>query len=325
MDPAGASPATEKRFLSRYGYRNHRGRSALPAGRESGRLGAQPGCGGAVAPSLRSLSGGLFEDPRAEVVEEDGRTLLAGSREQFDVVIADIFLTYRAGVGSLYTREHFEAVRSRLAPGGLFAQWLPAFELSQREFGVIARAMLEVFPQVTLWRRGFSPQFPVYALIGSESTDALDLSVFKRNLSRLERPDLLPSEVWIRNIPLAAYAGNLGPIRDAFADYPLSTDDRPLIEYLSPRTHRDSRGSQGSSVLAWRELADFCARLLALQPPRSDPFLATVGRGELAQVPAGLAFYRYETYRRLGLERESQRAIIEYRQLIHRSAESGSD
>lgn len=265
--------------------------------------------------------GGLFDDSRAEVVVEDGRTLLAGSREEFDVIIADIFLTYRAGVGSLYTREHFETVLSRLAPGGLFAQWLPAFELSEREFGVIARTMLDVFPQVTLWRRGFSPRFPIYALIGSESADPVNLAAFQRSLGKLERSDLLPSQAWIHHIPLAAYAGNLGQVRDAFASYPLATDDRPLIEYLSPLTHRESRGPRGSSVLVFNELAEFCARLLGLQPLRNDPFLAGLSGAELDQVPAGLAFYKHEVYRRLGRERESQRALAEYVQLTSGDAE----
>jgi spermidine synthase len=92
---------------------------------------------------------GLFDDPRVEVIAEDGRNYLYGAHRRFDVIIADIFLTYRVGVGSLYAKEHFEAARERLAPGGLFVQWLPMFDLSEEEFGIIARTMLEVFPQVT--------------------------------------------------------------------------------------------------------------------------------------------------------------------------------
>ena len=92
--------------------------------------------------------------------------------ETWDVVIGDIFLTYRAGVGALYTREHFAAVHAALEPDGLFVQWLPMFDLSEEEFGIVARTMLDVFPQVTLWRRTVSPEFPVYALVAREAPGA---------------------------------------------------------------------------------------------------------------------------------------------------------
>ena len=39
------------------------------------------------------------------------------TRERFDMVNADLFVPYRSGAGSLYSKEHFESVRDRLAPG----------------------------------------------------------------------------------------------------------------------------------------------------------------------------------------------------------------
>jgi spermidine synthase len=117
---------------------------------------------------------GLFEDPRVEILPEDGRTWLAYTDERFDVVVADIFLSFKAGVGSLYTLEHFQSVRESLNPGGLFVQWLPMFDLSPGEFDIIARTMTEVFPGVTLWRRSMSPRYAVYALVGRLDEEPLD-------------------------------------------------------------------------------------------------------------------------------------------------------
>src|SRR5256885_5746470 len=48
--------------------------------------------------------------------------------------------------GSLYTLEHFQAIRERLAPGGLFCQWLPLHQLDEDMLRVIIRTFLEVFP-----------------------------------------------------------------------------------------------------------------------------------------------------------------------------------
>jgi len=49
------------------------------------------------------------------------------NRHQYDVVIADLFHPQQAGVGNLYTREHFAAIRALLEPGGLFMQWVPLY------------------------------------------------------------------------------------------------------------------------------------------------------------------------------------------------------
>lgn len=259
---------------------------------------------------------GLFQDPRVRVVVEDGRNFLLGTPERYDLVIGDIFLTYRAGVGTLYTREHFAAIAERLEPGGLFVQWLTMFDLTAAEFGTIARALLDVFPQVTLWRRSVSPQFPVFALVAQKREAPLRLEMLTGNLARLARPGKLPPEVWLHNIPLSAYVGNLSAQRASFDAYPLSTDDTLPLEYSAPRTERNSRGAGTTPVLARLELARFCEGLLAASPVAQDPYLARIGPTERRQVAAGLAYYRYTTLRGLGRDREAERALAEYRVLI---------
>jgi spermidine synthase len=262
----------------------------------------------------------LHSDPRVDVIVEDGRNFLAGTRERFDVIVADIFLTYRAGVGSLYTKEHFEAIRGRLEPGGLFALWLTMFDLTEEEFGIITRAMLEVFPQVTLWRRSISPRFPVYALIAEQKEGPLDLERLASQFGRLSREGALPEGVWLGHIPLAAYAGNPGRMRSRFAGYPLSTDDWPPLEYLSPVTERDSKGAHARRTLAWNALVGFCETLLEAEPPERDPYLASVDPDERNQVPAGLAIYEAEVLRRQGRVEESRVALERYRRLLQLDA-----
>ena len=53
------------------------------------------------------------------------------------------------------------AASQRLAPGGIYCQWLPLYQLTREEFDVIARTFLAVFPHVTLWRDDFYPDRPV--------------------------------------------------------------------------------------------------------------------------------------------------------------------
>jgi spermidine synthase len=259
---------------------------------------------------------GLHQDSRVRILAEDGRTYLGATDEHFDLVIGDIFLTHRVGVGSLYTLEHFETVRDRLQPGGYFVQWLPMFELSGEEFGIIARTMLEVFPQLTLWRRGFSPSYPVYALLGQTEPAALDRAVLGRHFDLLAEKNALPREIWIQGIPLAAYAGNIGAARALFEHHPISTDDRTPLEYLAPIRERNARGPGTTSVLAWTHLAAFCDSLLGRVPLREDPYLMGLDQPERRQIHAGLAFYRFETHRRLEQPGEADAHLREYQRLI---------
>ena len=243
---------------------------------------------------------GLFTDPRVEIFAEDGRTFLAGVEDRYDVIIADIFLTYKAGSGSLYAREHFETVRSRLAPGGLFAQWLPMFELSQAEFGIITRTMLEVFPRLTLWRRGFSPKFSVYALVGHNEQIAMNRETVLGHVRALGERGRGPERLWFFGIPFSAYSGNIVQARGLFDAYPISTEDKPVIEYLSPISSQNHWAGRGEGVLVWNELTDLLAALLHEVPPGRDPYLEGLGSAELQQVYQGLEVVESEVLRRTG-------------------------
>ncbi|MCU0594261.1 MAG: fused MFS/spermidine synthase, partial [Desulfobacterota bacterium] len=75
----------------------------------------------------------LFNDPRASVVIEDGRNYLLGKQERYDLIIGDLFLPWKIGIGNLYTVEHFQTAKSRLKQDGLFVQWLALYQLSRQE------------------------------------------------------------------------------------------------------------------------------------------------------------------------------------------------
>lgn len=259
---------------------------------------------------------GLFDDPRVRVLAEDGRTWLAVTDERYDLVVGDIFLSYKAGVASLYTLEHFREVRDSLAPGGVFVQWIPAFDTSPAEFAILTRTMMEVFPSVTLWRRSHSPVFPVYALVGSMEERPLDMEHLRGGLEVLAEDGGLDPRTWLLHIPLAAYVANLSRLEDRFAAAPLNTDDRTVLEYLAPVTERNSKGARTQPVLAWTELLRFCEELLAAAPPETDPHLARATPAERAQVRAGTAFYGYEVMRRLGDDAAARAYRQRYQELL---------
>ncbi len=268
----------------------------------------------AAAAFFNAASGGLFTDPRASVRACDARNHLLGTAERYDVIIADLFVPWRAGVGNLYSREHFEAARDRLTAGGLFVQWLPLFQVSRREFDLVARTMLAVFEQVTLWRGTFSPTNPFVALVGAAEPTRLDPVVIERNGRHLSGGAPLPDATALA-VTLPFYAGNLSAADGLIPPGPVNTDDRPLVEYLAPVTQREER----AGTTGWfdsTELAAFLRRLAASAPPSRDPHLALLTAAQRDFVTAGLSYYQGAVAGRLGQDAEADRHFRDFARRI---------
>ncbi len=264
----------------------------------------------AAAAYFNEPSGGLFSDPRASVRACDARNHLLGTAERYDVILADLFVPWRAGVGNLYSREHFEAARERLADGGLFIQWFPLFQVSRREFDLVARTMLDVFEQVTLWRGSFSAAFPFAAFVGAAGPTMLDPAVIARNGLHLSGGAPLPDATALA-VTLPFYAGNLSAADGLIPPGPINTDDRPLVEYLAPVTQREERAGT-TDWFRSSELAAFFRRLAELAPPARDPHLALLSASERDFVTAGLSYYQGAVARRLGRDAEAERHFRDF-------------
>jgi spermidine synthase len=246
----------------------------------------------------RDLTNGLFHDPRARVIVEDGRNHLMASGAKYAMINADLFLPYRRGTGNLYSREHFQNARERLKPGGVFVQWLPLYQISGREFGIIARTMISVFPQVSLWRGNFQPGAEIAALVGhADATplapSALDMEFEKRAaVEGATHHDIHHLRLPINEqTVLLFYGGNVGLAADLFAGYPLNTDDRPVIEFGTPRSlHRPE--SEGKPQFLQHRFADLVDRLQQRTPPDKDPLLVRRSPSNRKLPLAGSAFHR---------------------------------
>jgi spermidine synthase len=234
---------------------------------------------------FQPYTNGLFTDPRVTIHREDGRQCLARSPASYDMIIADLFTPWRAGVGNVYTVEHFRLAASRLNLGGAYVQWMPLYQVSRREFEIIANTMAQVFTEVTLWRGDLYPERSILALVGRNDPAPLDpmtLAARWRAMTGSDAPDTV-----LTDRALKFYAGNAAS--GLFAGAPVNTDDRPLIEYLAPRTHRAVIAGDAN----WLTGADrdrLYADLLEALPPADDPHLARLSPAHHALPRAGAVY-----------------------------------
>ena len=266
-----------------------------------------------AAAEFGTWNAGLLERPDVRLVVDDGRRYLAATEERYDVVVGDLYIPWHAGAGSLYAREMFETVARRLAPGGLFCQWLPLYQLTREEFGVIARTFLAAFPSVTLWRDDFYPDRPVVALVGREAAPTLDVERVRERLESL--PDWSDDPLLKSPRALAMlYLGNLTAVPDVLGPGPINTDDRPVIEFLAPRLTR--MAAAGDKDWFTGESLDAFAEELASRPSSaSDPMMP--GDDTLADARrAGRALYRYALAARDGDGPAAARFEAEVRRLV---------
>ena len=82
----------------------------------------------------------MLSDPRYVARTGDGRKYLLKGDANYDLVTVDTLRTTSANSGSLYSREFYELVNSRLAATGIVAQWVATPR--------VANTITQVFPYV---------------------------------------------------------------------------------------------------------------------------------------------------------------------------------
>jgi len=109
----------------------------------------------------------LGRNPNLRIHVADARRYVQATSDRYDVIVADVYHPWIDGTATLYTREHFSAIRARLADGGLFCQWLPLHQLDLPTLRTIVRTFQTVFPNSNAYLAQFSIETPLVALIGT--------------------------------------------------------------------------------------------------------------------------------------------------------------
>ncbi|RYZ63052.1 MAG: hypothetical protein EOP08_11575 [Proteobacteria bacterium] len=96
------------------------------------------------------LGSGIASDPvQAHVT--DGRNFLLLSKDRYDLIGIELTSIWFAGAASLYNREFYRLLASRLAPGGILQQWLQLHRLDQDDIRSVVGTLRETFPEVYLY------------------------------------------------------------------------------------------------------------------------------------------------------------------------------
>jgi spermidine synthase len=207
-------------------------------------LGTHPGVtadGVELSPEVAALQSAFSphndHGPQLRLHVADARRFVRASTERYDVIIADLFHPARDGAGGLYTREHFEAIRARLADGGMFCQWLPLFQLDLPSLQTITATFLSVFPDAHAVLLRLTADTPVLGLVGGTGPLQWDPEAVERRLSEPAlREALRPlalAEVW--PVMGSWFADSIW-LRSLSSGAGINSDDHPIVLFQAPHT-----------------------------------------------------------------------------------------
>lgn len=114
----------------------------------------------------------VFDDRRAHFVLDDAKSYFAASGRRFDLILSEPSNPWVSGVSGLFTTEFYRRVRTHLADGGVFGQWLHLYELDD----ALATQVLAALDQ----------NFSAYEIFFTSNADIL---IVAANTPTLPKPD----------------------------------------------------------------------------------------------------------------------------------------
>jgi spermidine synthase len=173
---------------------------------------------------------------RLHLIAADARRYVKTSDRHYDVIISDNFHPARSGSGSLYTVEHFTAVRDRLGDDGIFCQWLPLHQMDLPTLRHIVQSFMRVYPQGLAMIASNSLETPVLGLIGRRDARLFDATVVQQGIAQSKLRDQLDA-IGIEDefALLGSFVAGPAALRRFAGAAITNTDDHPIVAYRAPR------------------------------------------------------------------------------------------
>ena len=179
---------------------------------------------------------GESRNPRLRLIAGDARRFVRATPNRYDLIVSDNFHPARSGSGSLYTVEHFEAVRDRLAAGGVFCQWLPLHQLDLDTLRSIVRTFITVHPHGWAMLATNSLDTPVLGLVARKDGNGFDVEEIRARLSGAAMAHSPTEYGFVDDLAvLGSFIAGPRTLARFAGNAPLNTDDRPVVAYLAPR------------------------------------------------------------------------------------------
>jgi spermidine synthase len=201
-------------------------------------------------------------DLKVRIVYDDARHYVLTSHETFDVITSDPIHPWVRGAATLYTKEYFEHLRSRLNPGGVVTQWVPLYESTEESVRSVIATFLQVFPDGSVWRNDdANGQGYDAVLVGRLDDRSIDVDAWQ---ARIDRPEYAKVRNSLAEVGfgsavdvLAMYLGRGRDLGSWVAGAKINTDRNLRLQFLAGRAVNNNTGTEiRDSILRYRRFPD---------------------------------------------------------------------
>jgi spermidine synthase len=180
---------------------------------------------------------GVVASPKVELRIDDGRHVLATTRETFDAITSDPLDPWVKGAAALYTRDFWELCKSHLRPGGVVTAFLQLYETNEAAAKSEVATFLAVFPNGALFANLVEGQGYDAVLLGRAGDAPIDLDLVRR---RLESADYARVARSLRDVGfdsaldlLGTYSGGASDMSTWLGSAAINTDRNLRLQYLA--------------------------------------------------------------------------------------------
>ncbi len=198
---------------------------------------------------FRAWNHDALRDDRVNVLANDGRNqLLLTPPGTYDIIVAEPSNPWLTGVSNLFTREFFEMGKTRLAPGGIWSQWVQMYGMDARDLQSIMRTFATVYPHVLVFS---TIEDADLVMIGSDSPLDFDLAAARALAGK--NPAVI-AELHAVGVDdgsdlLCHFLFDRDTVMWRTHGVPLNTDDNLLVEYSAPKNLHTETSTENFRML----------------------------------------------------------------------------
>jgi len=182
---------------------------------------------------FEKINRGVVNHPKFHPIIMDGANYLRVTDKKYDVIMNDATWPFLAGCNALYTRDHFDAGRKCLKPGGFMTSWFP-LDMAVGDFKILLKTFNDVFPHVQIWV-GVTHRNKHCLVLGSMEPAVINTPRFLERFGRFAAPDLREVGLHQPAVFLSCLVMDEKAFGPKVADVPLNTHDNPVLEFSSRR------------------------------------------------------------------------------------------
>ena len=201
-----------------------------------------------VAHRCRAVNGDVLTNPKVRTIINDAREVLLTTKDRYDLIVCEPSNPYRSGVANLFTQEFYRAGKKQLNDGGVFVQWIQAYETDEQTMQTVFATFQSVFSRVEVWES----QQDDLVLVGFDRDPDYDLSKLRSRLTTEPFKSALLN-AWQTDRAEGFFAHYVGgqALVERFIKTGISvinTDDRNEIEYAFARTVGNKSASPAATL-----------------------------------------------------------------------------